>query len=55
MKKGVGMRIRRFIPKLVTRGKPVGLVATGLEEQLAGGGLWGRGRTELDDRGRQGI
>ena len=28
---------------------------TGLEGQLAGGGLWGRGRTELDDRGREGI
>ena len=34
----------------MTRGKPVGWWLAGLEGQLAGGGLWGRGRTELDDR-----
>ena len=34
---------------------PISWWPAGLKGQLAGGGLWGCGRIELDDRGRKGV
>ena len=50
------MRITKGLYQDRRQGKdPFGWRAASLEGQLAGGGLWGRGRTELDDRGRQSV
>ena len=53
MKKGVGMRITKVYTKTGDKGKT--RLAGGQQvwkDSCAGRGLWGRGRTEFDDRGR---
>ena len=50
------MRITKGVcQNLRQGGNSFGRWAADMEGQCAGGGLWGRGRTELDDLGRQGV